>query len=115
MAVRRDRVAGGVATSGLEMSQNAMRLSWPREEVDARLLEIMKAILKAPVDLLWLNHNWHLTHHENPSVPWIHLPSKSVGAETHRGFLLTAYLKMWRGPRRANERVQNRYAGKLIP
>ena len=36
--------AGGVATSGLEMSQNAMRLSWPREEVDARLLEIMQAI-----------------------------------------------------------------------
>ena len=33
--------AGGVATSGLEMSQNAMRLSWPREEVDARLHEIM--------------------------------------------------------------------------
>ena len=36
--------AGGVATSGLEMSQNAIRLSWPREEVDTRLLEIMKAI-----------------------------------------------------------------------
>jgi glutamate dehydrogenase (NADP+) len=36
--------AGGVATSGLEMSQNAMRMSWPREEVDARLLEIMKGI-----------------------------------------------------------------------
>ncbi len=36
--------AGGVATSGLEMSQNAMRLSWPREEVDARLLEIMQVI-----------------------------------------------------------------------
>jgi len=36
--------AGGVATSGLEMSQNATRLSWPREEVDARLLEIMQAI-----------------------------------------------------------------------
>jgi glutamate dehydrogenase (NADP+) len=36
--------AGGVATSGLEMSQNAMRLSWPRDEVDARLLEIMQAI-----------------------------------------------------------------------
>ena len=33
--------AGGVATSGLEMSQNAMRLSWPREEVDARLHRIM--------------------------------------------------------------------------
>ena len=36
--------AGGVATSGLEMSQNAARLSWPRDEVDARLLQIMKGI-----------------------------------------------------------------------
>ena len=33
-----------MATSGLEMSQNAMRLSWPREEVDARLLQIMQNI-----------------------------------------------------------------------
>ncbi|MDD2177249.1 NADP-specific glutamate dehydrogenase [Acidovorax sp. D2M1] len=36
--------AGGVATSGLEMSQNSARLSWPREEVDARLLQIMQGI-----------------------------------------------------------------------
>ncbi|TAH48343.1 MAG: NADP-specific glutamate dehydrogenase [Betaproteobacteria bacterium] len=36
--------AGGVATSGLEMSQNAMRLSWSRDEVDARLQEIMLGI-----------------------------------------------------------------------
>jgi glutamate dehydrogenase (NADP+) len=41
--------AGGVATSGLEMSQNAMRLSWTREEVDARLLEIMRGIHTACV------------------------------------------------------------------
>jgi glutamate dehydrogenase/leucine dehydrogenase len=33
--------AGGVATSGLEMSQNSLRLSWPREEVDNRLHNIM--------------------------------------------------------------------------
>ncbi len=39
--------AGGVATSGLEMSQNSMRLSWTREEVDARLRGIMKAIHRA--------------------------------------------------------------------
>jgi glutamate dehydrogenase (NADP+) len=39
--------AGGVATSGLEMSQNSMRLSWSREEVDERLHRIMKAIHKA--------------------------------------------------------------------
>ncbi|MDJ0721478.1 MAG: glutamate dehydrogenase, partial [Desulfobacterales bacterium] len=36
--------AGGVATSGLEMAQNSMRLSWPREEVDNRLQQIMKSI-----------------------------------------------------------------------
>ena len=36
--------AGGVATSGLEMSQNSMRLSWPREEVEGRLRQIMKSI-----------------------------------------------------------------------
>ena len=36
--------AGGVATSGLEMSQNSLRLSWSREEVDQRLHNIMKAI-----------------------------------------------------------------------
>ena len=36
--------AGGVATSGLEMSQNSMRLSWTRDEVDARLKGIMKNI-----------------------------------------------------------------------
>jgi glutamate dehydrogenase (NADP+) len=36
--------AGGVAVSGLEMSQNSMRLSWPKEEVDGRLQNIMKNI-----------------------------------------------------------------------
>ncbi|MBK7256338.1 MAG: NADP-specific glutamate dehydrogenase [Ignavibacteriae bacterium] len=38
--------AGGVATSGLEMSQNSMRLPWPKEEVDHRLHQIMKSIHK---------------------------------------------------------------------
>jgi len=37
--------AGGVAVSGLEMSQNSLRLSWTREEVDAKLHQIMKDIL----------------------------------------------------------------------
>jgi glutamate dehydrogenase (NADP+) len=36
--------AGGVATSGLEMSQNSLRISWTREEVDQRLQQIMKDI-----------------------------------------------------------------------
>lgn len=41
--------AGGVATSGLEMTQNSMKLNWPREEVDARLHQIMKSIHEACV------------------------------------------------------------------
>ncbi len=42
--------AGGVATSGLEMSQNSLRLSWSFEEVDAKLDDIMKGIYKAAYD-----------------------------------------------------------------
>ncbi len=41
--------AGGVAVSGLEMSQNSMRLSWTREEVDAKLDDIMCRIHSACV------------------------------------------------------------------
>jgi glutamate dehydrogenase (NADP+) len=41
--------AGGVATSGLEMSQNSIRMSWSREEVDAKLYGIMKDIHEACV------------------------------------------------------------------
>jgi len=42
--------AGGVATSGLEMSQNSQKLSWTREEVDSRLLLIMKSIHQSCLD-----------------------------------------------------------------
>ena len=43
--------AGGVATSGLEMSQNSMRYSWTAEEVDAKLHQIMSSIYKASYDV----------------------------------------------------------------
>jgi glutamate dehydrogenase (NADP+) len=39
--------AGGVSTSGLEMTQNSMRLSWPFEEVDAKLKTIMCGIFNS--------------------------------------------------------------------
>jgi glutamate dehydrogenase (NADP+) len=42
--------AGGVAVSGLEMTQNSMRYQWSRDEVDARLREIMKNIHKSSLD-----------------------------------------------------------------
>ncbi|HEX9916777.1 MAG TPA: NADP-specific glutamate dehydrogenase [candidate division Zixibacteria bacterium] len=52
--------AGGVATSGLEMSQNSQRLSWTREEVDAKLHGIMKAIhqqcVKYGKEKDWVNY-----------------------------------------------------------
>lgn len=65
------------------------------------------------LDRLWLNHNWHLNHHRQPVVPWLHLPALSAPGEV-RGSLLQTYLGMWRGPRPAAERVENHYAGKLI-
>ena len=42
--------AGGVATSGLEMTQNAMKLAWTREEVDEKLHHIMRRIHQSCVD-----------------------------------------------------------------
>ncbi len=43
--------AGGVAVSGLEMTQNSMRLPWTREEVDSRLQQIMRSIHQTCVDV----------------------------------------------------------------
>jgi fatty acid desaturase len=62
----------------------------------------------APLDCLWLHHNWHLTHHKQPTVPWIHLPSLGRRQDPERGFLPWYYLRMWRGPRFTNEHVENR-------
>jgi fatty acid desaturase len=65
------------------------------------------------LDLVWLNHNWHLNHHMSPTVPWVYLPTLSADGEG-RGTLLGAYLREWRGPRYSDERVENRYAGRVI-
>jgi fatty acid desaturase len=68
-----------------------------------------------PIDLLWLNHNWHLNHHLHPTVPWIHLPRLGRGsAGGKRSSLVWAYLRMWRGPRFNPERVENRFSGRII-
>jgi fatty acid desaturase len=66
------------------------------------------------IDLLWLNHNWHLNHHLHPTVPWIHLPRLSETRHEPRGSLVWAYLRMWRGPRFNTERVENRFSGRII-
>jgi len=67
-----------------------------------------------PVDLLWLHHNWHHTHHESPTLPWTYLPTVSKQTNAPREFLLWHYIGMWRGPRRTDEHVENRYAGRII-
>lgn len=66
------------------------------------------------LDIVWLNHNWHLNHHISPTVPWIYLPHMHDGADFARGGLIRAYLRMWKGPRQATESVKNRYAGRII-
>lgn len=68
-----------------------------------------------PLDLIWLNHNWHLEHHEQPSVPWIYLSRAAADEKRRPGFLLSAYLKMWRGPGKAPHSVPNAHSGKVIP
>jgi len=68
----------------------------------------------APLDWLWLHHNWHRTHHRHPTVPWVYLPRLGSSEDPHREFLLFHYLQMWRGPRRTEEHVENRYAGRII-
>ncbi|HET9331977.1 MAG TPA: NADP-specific glutamate dehydrogenase [Gemmatimonadota bacterium] len=50
--------AGGVAISGLEMSQNAMRMSWTREEVDQRLRRIMRQIHEHCVEQGYVDDGW---------------------------------------------------------
>ncbi len=66
--------AGGVATSGLEMSQNSMRISWSREEVDRQLREIMQKI-----------HNTCLTTAERFGVPGNYVVGANIA-----GFLRVA-------------------------
>lgn len=66
------------------------------------------------LDAIWLNHNWHLRHHQQPTVPWVHLPDLKEGQTESRDRVLPAYLAMWRGPRLTREHVENRYADRII-
>ena len=52
-----------------------------------------------PVELLFLHYHHHKAHHQNPQVPWLHLP-KYVDFTEPRPSFLGIWLRMWRGPRR---------------
>ncbi|NIA27990.1 MAG: NADP-specific glutamate dehydrogenase [Desulfobulbaceae bacterium] len=58
--------AGGVATSGLEMTQNSMRISWSREELDTRLREIMSNIHEQCVE--YGNHNGQVDYVKGANI-----------------------------------------------
>ncbi len=66
-----------------------------------------------PVDLFWLNHNWHHTHHRLPTVPWYYLPKIARQQNTKTSQLLLAYFAMWKGPKHAEERVTNSFQGEV--
>jgi fatty acid desaturase len=60
--------------------------------------------LKIPPWLKWiyLNFNLHLAHHQNPKIPWIHLP-EYVSEGSGRITFLRNYLRLWKGPRLPHE------------
>src|SRR5207248_280404 len=70
--------------------------------------------LWGPIDLLWLNHGWHQTHHLHPTAPWIALPALGRAEDSRPTSMLNAYFQMWRGPRYSNVHVKNHYAGRII-
>ena len=50
------------------------------------------------IQYVFLNYHHHLAHHQNPNIPWLHLP-KLVEVSGERPSFLKIYLKMWMGPR----------------
>ena len=66
--------AGGVAVSGLEMSQNSMRIGWSRKEVDVKLRDIMKQI-----------HDTCLEHAEQYNLKGNYLAGANIAGFTKVG------------------------------
>lgn len=60
--------------------------------------------LKIPfwLNLIYLNFNLHLAHHQNPNIPWLHLP-KFIKSGKGRFSFFRNYLSLWKGPRVTNE------------
>jgi fatty acid desaturase len=61
--------------------------------------------LKVPIwlNLIYLNFNLHLAHHQNPKIPWIHLPS-FIKQKKDRMSFFRNYLRLWKGPRLTHEK-----------
>ncbi|MCA9407931.1 MAG: fatty acid desaturase [Candidatus Omnitrophica bacterium] len=68
----------------------------------------------ALLDFIWLNHNWHLRHHLNPTISWIYLPKIYEGKKESRDNMFVTYFKMWKGAQKSDEHVMNQYSGRVI-
>lgn len=66
------------------------------------------------VDVLWLNFHYHLNHHVFPTVPWLYLPHVCQGDYFKQQNIYKIWLKQWRGPGLSEERIENKFAGKVI-
>ena len=66
------------------------------------------------LDALWLNHNWHQRHHEQPQVPWIYLPLLESGPVAPRESMWRAWRNQWHGPKLADRQITNPHAGQRI-
>ena len=66
------------------------------------------------LDRVLLNHNWHLVHHMYPTVPWNYLPQLGGASKHSLPGMIRTYLRMWKGPRLTDERLENRYVGQVI-
>ncbi|KAB2880135.1 hypothetical protein F9K33_06545 [bacterium] len=64
--------------------------------------------LKIPIwlRLIYLNFNLHLAHHQNPKIPWLHLP-QFIGSGEGRISFFKNYLRLWKGPRLTHEPEPN--------
>ena len=72
--------------------------------------------LKIPVwlKLIYLNFNLHLAHHQNPKIPWLHLP-KFINSGKGRISFFRNYLRLWKGPRLTKELSPELHENNTLP
>lgn len=93
----------GLNWQGVAICYGAFAFSWSSQQyiyhvrTPRHLIEgAFDLKLWKPVQWLYLNFNYHLSHHRAPNVPWLHMP-KVADIEPTQGYLVT-YLKLWGPP-----------------
>lgn len=63
------------------------------------------------MNAITFNHSFHLNHHMHPNVPWVYLPFVDTGRPFFSGSVLSAYLRMWNGPKPAKQHYRTGEGG----